>query len=150
MKKLIYASMMILMAQFMTIGIAGAQVASTATGSAAVQHKIIFQLTSEDTMAHKALMKQLNNIITVAPDAKVEVVCHGPGLNIVVKGKTVVQGKIAELSKKGVTFVACEFAMKERNVPKENIIPESGFVKYGIMEVVSRQEEGWSYIKAGF
>jgi intracellular sulfur oxidation DsrE/DsrF family protein len=40
--------------------------------------------------------------------------------------------------------------MKERNVSKEQIIPEAGFVKAGILEIVIKQEEGWSYIKSGF
>ena len=114
------------------------------------QHKIVFQLTTDDTLAHKALMKQLNNITTVAPDTKIEVVCHGPGLGMLVKGKTIVQEKIQQMKMKGVEFVACEFSMSERNVPKEKIIPESGFVKAGIIEIVTKQEQGWSYIKSGF
>jgi uncharacterized protein len=114
------------------------------------QHKIIFQLTTDDTLAHKALMKQLNNITTVAPGTKIEVVCHGPGLGMLVKGKTIVQEKIQQMKMKGVEFVACEFSMSERNVPKEKIIPEAGFVKAGIIEIVTKQEAGWSYIKSGF
>jgi len=113
-------------------------------------HKIVFQLSTEDTLAHKALMKQLNNITTVAPDTKIEVVCHGPGLNMLISSKTTVLPKIRELVKKDIHFVACEFSMKERNVDKSAIIQESGFVKAGIIEIVEKQEAGWSYIKSGF
>ena len=114
------------------------------------QHKIVFQLTTDDTLAHKSLMKQLNNITSVAPDTKIEVVCHGPGLNMLVKGKSPVQEKITALIMKDIVFMACEFSMSERNVSKDKIIPEAGFVKAGIIEIVTRQEEGWSYIKSGF
>lgn len=114
------------------------------------QHKIIFQLSIDDSLAHKALMKQLNNITTVAPGTKIEVVCHGPGLNMLVLGKTTVQEKILQMKMKDIEFVACEFSMSERNVPKEKIIPEAGFVKAGIIEIVTKQEQGWSYIKSGF
>lgn len=113
-------------------------------------HKIVFQLTTNDTMAHKSLMKQLSNITSVAPTTKIEVVCHGPGLDMLVTGKTVVQEKIKQLKVIGVDFVACEFSIKERNVPIEKIIPEAGFVKAGIIEIVTKQEQGWSYIKSGF
>jgi intracellular sulfur oxidation DsrE/DsrF family protein len=113
-------------------------------------HKIVFQLSTEDTLAHKALMKQLNNITTVAPDTKIEVVCHGPGLNMLISSKTTVLLKIRELVKKDIQFVACEFSMKERNVDKTAIVQESGFVKAGIIEIVEKQEAGWSYIKSGF
>lgn len=113
-------------------------------------HKIVFQLTTNDTLAHKSLMKQLNNITSVAPTTKIEVVCHGPGLDMLVAGKTIVQDKIKQLKAIGVDFIACEFSIKERNVPIEKIIPEAGFVKAGIIEIVTKQEQGWSYIKSGF
>ncbi|HOY40264.1 MAG TPA: DsrE family protein [Chitinophagales bacterium] len=113
-------------------------------------HKIIFQLTTNDTMAHKALMKQLNNITTVAPTTKIEIVCHGPGLEMLITEKSIVHQKIKQLSAIGVSFIACEFSMKERNVPQDKIIPEAGYVKAGIIEIVTKQEQGWSYIKSGF
>lgn len=113
-------------------------------------HKIIFQLTTNDTMAHKALMKQLNNITTVAPTTQIEIVCHGPGLEMLITEKSIVHQKIKQLSAIGVSFIACEFSMKERNVPQDKIIPEAGYVKAGIIEIVTKQEQGWSYIKSGF
>lgn len=113
-------------------------------------HKIVFQLTTEDTLAHKSLMRQLNNITTIAPGTKIEVVCHGPGLSMLITGKTTVQDKMQQLVTRGVEFVACEFSMSEKNIPKEKIVPEAGFVKAGIIEIVTRQEAGWSYIKSGF
>jgi intracellular sulfur oxidation DsrE/DsrF family protein len=113
-------------------------------------HKIIFQLATDDTLAHKALMKQLNNISSVSPKSNIEVVCQGPGLNILIAGETTVQDKIQLLKKRNIEFVACEFAMKDRKITKEMMIPEAGYVPYGILEIVEKQEQGWSYIKAGF
>jgi intracellular sulfur oxidation DsrE/DsrF family protein len=113
-------------------------------------HKIVFQLTTADTMAHKALMKQLTNIKSVSPDTKIEVVCHGPGLDLLLSTKTVVHEKIKSAKEKGVEFIACEFSMKERKVEKSAVIQEAGFVPAGIIEIVIKQEEGWAYIKAGF
>lgn len=116
----------------------------------AQKHKIVFQLTTDDTLAHKSLMKQLNNIITVAPGTKIEVVCHGPGLTMLMTDRSVVQEAIRKMKARDIEFVACEFSMSERNVPREKIIAEAAFVKAGIIEVVSKQEAGWSYIKSGF
>ncbi len=113
------------------------------------EHKIIFQLTSGDTTAHKQLIKQFNNILSVSPTTKIEVVCHGAGLDMLVSGKTVVEDKIKILADKGVVFNACEFSIKERKVDRSKIISGSGFVPAGIVEIVSKQEQGWSYIKAG-
>lgn len=113
-------------------------------------HKIVFQLTTSDTSAHKALMKQLVNIKTVAPDTKIEVVCHGPGLDLLLSNKTVVHEKIKTAKEKGVEFIACEFSLKERKLDKSTIISEAGFVPAGIIEIVIKQEQGWTYIKSGF
>ncbi len=118
-------------------------------GETKPEHKIIFQLTSGDTTAHKQLMKQFNNILSVSPTTKIEVVCHGGGLDMLVKGKTIVEDKIKNLSERGVQFMACEFSIKERKVDKNLILSTAGFVPAGIIEVVSKQEQGWSYIKAG-
>jgi hypothetical protein len=46
-------------------------------------------------------------------------------------------------------FNACEFSIKERKVDRSKIIAVSGFVPAGILEIVGKQEQGWSYIKAG-
>lgn len=113
------------------------------------EHKIIFQLTSGDTTAHKQLIKQFNNILSVSPTTKIEVVCHGAGLDMLVSGKTIVEDKIKTLAEKGVVFNACEFSIKERKVDRSKIISVSGFVPAGILEIVGKQEQGWSYIKAG-
>ena len=113
------------------------------------EHKIIFQLTSGDTTAHKQLIKQFNNILSVSPSTKIEIVCHGAGLDMLVLDKTIVADKIKILADKGVVFNACEFSIKERKADRTQIIKSAGFVPAGIIEIVSKQEQGWSYIKAG-
>ena len=151
MKKVSLALLIFVMANTIAIQKVTGQVsANNPTATEDKQHKIIFQLSIDDSVAHKALMKQLNNITTVAPGTKIEVVCHGPGLNMLVMGKTTVQDKIQQMKMRDIIFVACEFYMRERNIPKEKIIPEAGFVKAGIIEIVTKQEQGWSYIKSGF
>ncbi len=145
MKKLLFALLFV-----MNLSTSFAQMGNDLAQKEAIMHKIVFQLSTDDTLAHKALMKQLNNITSVAPDTKIEVVCHGPGLNMLINSKTTVLPKIQELQKRDIQFVACEFSIKERNVDRATIIQEAGFVKAGIIEIVEKQEAGWSYIKSGF
>lgn len=113
-------------------------------------HKIIFQMASGDTLVHKQLMKQLNNILAVAPSTKMEVVCHGPGLDMLITDKTIIADKVKKLIAAGVVFNACEFSMKDKNIVRNQILAEAGTVPAGILEIVARQEQGWSYIKSGF
>lgn len=113
------------------------------------EHKIVFQLTSADTNVHKMLVRQLGNVLAAAPNSKIEVVCHGPGITMLTTRQTIVHPKVSELKGKGIDFVVCENTLKEKKVTKEEIIPEAAFVKAGIIEIVRKQEEGWSYIRAG-
>jgi hypothetical protein len=113
------------------------------------EHKIIFQLTSNDTIVHKQLIKQFNNILSVSPSTKIELVCHGAGIDMLIVGKTIVEDKMKLLADKGVVFNACDFSIKERKIDRSKISSVSGFVPAGIIEIVTKQEQGWSYIKAG-
>lgn len=127
-----------------------AQNQNAATDSRASEYKslkIVFQLTSADTVIHQTLMNQLKNYFSVAPDLKVEVVCHGGGLNMLLKNSSVVQKEIKAYADKGVSFVACEFAMKKRNVGKDQLIDGAGTVISGVLEIAKKQQDGWSYIK---
>ena len=109
--------------------------------------KIVFQLTSADTVIHQTLMSQLKNYFSVAPNLQVEVVCHGGGLEMLVKSSSVVQADIKRYADRGVSFAACEFAMKKRNVTKDQLVAGAGTVISGVLEIAKKQQEGWSYIK---
>jgi len=112
-------------------------------------HKIVIQLTSGDTTVHKSTLRQLGNILTAAPNSTVEVVCHGPGISILQQSKAAYPDKVADLAGRGIQFKACENTMREKKIDKSDILPSAGFVKAGIIEIVKKQEEGWSYIRAG-
>ena len=89
-------------------------------------------------------------MMSVSPKTKIEIVCHGPGLDMLVIGKSKVADKIKENIVRGVVFNACEFSMKEKNVDKSQIIPEITYVSAGILAIVTRVEQGSIYIKSGF
>jgi hypothetical protein len=109
--------------------------------------KIVFQLTSADTLIHQNLMSQLKNYWSVAPDTQFEVVCHSAGLNMLLKNTCVIQDDIKMYADKGVSFVACEFSMKKKNVTKDQLVAGSSTVTSGVLEIAKKQQEGWSYIK---
>ena len=121
------------------------------TNGPVLQHRIVMQLSSNDTLVWKGLMNNLKHLKAGWSDSLViEVVAHGPGLDFLTKGKTTQQEKISHFKQMGIVFIACENTMMERKIPKESIIAEATFVRMGIGEIVQKQEQGWSYIKAGF
>ena len=109
--------------------------------------KIVFQLTSADTVIHQNLMSQLKNYWSVDPDIKFEVICHSGGLNMLMKNTCVIQDQIKMYADKGVSFLACEFAMKKRGVTKDQLVGGAETVLSGVLEIAKKQQEGWSYIK---
>ena len=114
------------------------------------QHRIIMQLTSGDTLVHKNLMKQFKNMKEAAPTMQIEVVCHGPGMDLLMSDRSIVQAKVKEFAAQGIVFLACDNTIRERNLDPAKVLSEAGHVKAGIIHIVVRQEDGWSYIKAGF
>jgi uncharacterized protein len=115
------------------------------------KHRIVMQLTSKDTLAHKSLLKQLNNLKDGwGDDVDIVVVCHGPGIDFMRTAMTPYRNEIYRTKERGIRFIVCENSLKERKVAKEEILPDMDYVKMGIGEIVIRQEQGWSYIKAGF
>lgn len=113
-------------------------------------HRIVFQLSTPDTLAYRALSRQLNNLLSYWPDAQLEVVVHNKGIPFLIASKTNVGPEIAALKARGVTFLACENTLKQQKLDKSVIMPEAGFVPAGLAQIAERQEAGWSYIKAGF
>lgn len=114
------------------------------------QHRIVMQLTSGDTLVHKNLMKQFKNMLDAAPNLQLELVCHGPGMDLLMGDRSIVAGKVKEFAGKGITFLACDNTIRERQLDPTKVLAEAGHVKAGIIHIVERQEDGWSYIKAGF
>lgn len=114
-------------------------------------HRIIMHLSTDDTIAWKGMMKNIKNLKAGWGDkVMIEVVANGPGIEFLMKGKTTQQESIAYFKSQGVEFMGCENTLIDRNIPKSMIIPEAGFVKMGVGEIIMKQEQGWAYIKAGF
>ena len=114
------------------------------------QHRIVFHLTSPDTAAYRALTKQLHHVIERWPDVQLEVVAHNKGIGILVAEKTNVQTEITHLKSEGVVFSACENTMRSQKLERSQMVKESGYVPSGVVRAAELQEQGWSYIKAGF
>ena len=115
------------------------------------QHRVVMQLSSADTMVWKGLMNNLRNLKAGWGDSVIiEVVAHGPGIELLMKAKTTQLASIKTHKANGIVFYVCENTMREKKIPYDAIIAEGVFVKMGIGHVIIRQEQGWTYIKTGF
>lgn len=112
-------------------------------------YKVVFDLTSRDTLDQKNLVRWLTEISNANPEAKMEVVMYAKGLEMVVKDKSAVAEEITRLSaNKNISFKVCAVAMKNNNIGPDQLLAGIEVVPDGIYEIISRQKEGWGYIKA--
>ena len=151
MKKIKLLFVVVLINTFSSFAQTSASGKTEISGSKTAQHRVIMQMVSGDTLAHKALISQLKNLKEVWADSvEIEVLIQGPALDMIIANKTTQQEGIYKLKQKGVRFIACEFSMSQRKVTKEELLKEMESVKYGLVEIITKQEQRWSYLKAGF
>ena len=111
-------------------------------------YRVIFDITSGDTAAHKTVIRQIRGISQSRPDAQLEVAIYSDALGMVMKDKSIIADAIQELSSnKKASFKVCAATMKRNNVDKSQLIAGVDIVPDAIYEIVTKQHEGWGYIK---
>ena len=111
-------------------------------------YNIVFDITTSDTATHARVIRWSKGIIESHPDAKIEIVFYGRALDMIVKNKSVVANDVITLAtEKKVSFVACEHAMKVLNVDKSQLLSGVTTVPDALYELVTKQAEGYGYIK---
>ncbi len=117
--------------------------------AAQADYKVVFDLTSKDSVDQQAVIRWLKEIVTQSADAKMEVVMYAKGINLVLKDKSAFPAAVTELAaNKNISFRVCAIALKNQGIDKSQLLPGVETVPDGIYEIVSKQREGWGYIKA--
>ena len=115
------------------------------------QQKIVFDFVKSDTTDFRVMITQIKNVLKEEPNSAIEIVCYGPGLIMLVSDKTNVSKEMEELQKSpNVSFAACANSMRRLKVEKSQLVSFAKVVPVAILELSARQQEGWSYIKAGY
>ena len=111
-------------------------------------YKVVFDLTSKDSNDQKTVIRWVNEVVKAEPTAQMEVVMYGQGLDLVTKGKSAVSEDVLRLAQnKNVAFKVCRVAMKAHNLQPGDLLQGVQTVPDGIYEVISKQQQGWGYIK---
>lgn len=110
--------------------------------------KIVFDVTSGDTLTHQAVMRHVSEMAKAYPQSSFEVVVYGNAMPMLVKGKSTVAKAIQKLeTNSNVSFKVCEMTMARYKVDKSQLFANVTPVPDGILEIVNKQTEGWGYIK---
>ena len=115
---------------------------------AQTDYKVVFDMTNKDSSSHKTVVRQTSGIAKSSPGAQLEVVIYSQALDMVVQGKSTVADQVAELIKnKQASFKVCAVTMQRYNIDKSQLIPGVEVVPDGIYEIITKQRQGWGYIK---
>jgi intracellular sulfur oxidation DsrE/DsrF family protein len=113
-------------------------------------YRVVFDLTSRDTLDQKAVMRWVGEISASDPGAQLEVVMYGKGFELVMPEKSAFVAQVDNAIKNpNVSFKVCQAALKNNNVDRSRIMADVHTVPDGIYEILMKQRAGWGYIKVG-
>ncbi len=133
--------------------LAGATVGSRADDKpslkeAAKMLKVVVHINFSDAERQKHGLKNVANILKeVTGEAEIVIVCHGAGIDLLVKEKSQHAEAVGELVKAKVRFEACENTLRDKSIPKDNLLAGVTTTPSGAVEVVRKQQEGFGYFK---
>jgi intracellular sulfur oxidation DsrE/DsrF family protein len=126
-------------------------VASLSLGQVHRAHRVVIELNVPGPAAYQAILGNVENIRKAfAPDPiQVEIVCRGPGINMLIAKDNRLTDRIRKAQKAGVVFAGCSNTMRAMHLDRKFLFPFVQVVDAGVAEVVRKQEAGWSYLKGG-
>jgi len=134
----------------------GTTLAAGAAWAEGQTHHIAFHVNQNDP---QVMNMALNNVANVnkyyesqGDTAVIEVVTYGPGLNMLVSGKSPVADRISAMSLEieGLSFAACgntHRKMSEKAGHDVALLDEAGIVPSGVVRLVELQQQGYAYVR---
>jgi uncharacterized protein len=118
--------------------------------------KVLVHLTSSDSESGLNTLTNLEQMLqeyrSNGQNVRVEVVANGHGIDLLRQGTTPFGPLIARLAKeyKNLSFAACKNTIDQMQITGDeeiDLIPQAKLIDSGIVEVIERQKQGWTYIR---
>ncbi len=115
------------------------------------QDRVVYHIDNVAAQGLKGL-RNLRNHLDVDPAAKITVVTHAEGVDMLMEGAKAANGTeyaplVSALKSRGVAFEICEITLKNRELKKEQFIQEATFTPSGVVRIAKLQAQGSAYIK---
>lgn len=119
-------------------------------------HHVVMHVDEADPARQELVLNNAANIVKYYQDkgeeVEVEVVTYGPGLTMLLADKSPVADRIASFQQnyENVSFKACAntYAKMSKKAGKDlALLPAAKMVPSGVIHLVQREEEGWSYVR---
>ena len=110
---------------------------------------VVWDLSSSDTAVHGAVFRQINNARALKPELQIEVVFHGQAVLSLLKEDKSFETRVKSAKEKGVIIAVCNNSLRRLKIDPSQLMPEATVVPSAVVELIIKQSEGWSYLKAG-
>jgi uncharacterized protein len=115
------------------------------------QDRVVYHIDNTAAQGLKGL-RNLRNHLDVDPAAKITVVTHAEGVDLLMEGAKAANGTeyaplVSALKSRGVSFEICEITLKNRDLKKDQFIQEASFTPSGVVRIAKLQGQGAAYIK---
>lgn len=118
-------------------------------------HKLVLQVDDNDPKRMNLVLNNAANIDAYyknkGEEVTIDIVAYGPGLKMLL-GKSPVKARIKSFGQNfdNISFKACgntykKFTKKLGHAPK--LLPEAKIVPAGVVWIMEREEQGWSYVR---
>jgi len=110
---------------------------------------VVWDLSNADTAVQGAVFRQINNARVQKPELQIEVVFHGQAVLSLLKEDKSFEARVKSAKEKGVIIAVCNNSLRRLKIDPAQLMPETTVVPSAVVELIVKQSEGWSYLKAG-
>jgi intracellular sulfur oxidation DsrE/DsrF family protein len=120
---------------------------AAAQASAAGKERVVIQVSTPEQRVWNQALNYVENLQTLygKDNIEIEIVALGWGIGLL-KFDSPMATRVADALKRGATLQACEVTMDRQKLTRQDMLPDIGYVKAGLGQIIKRQKEGWSYI----
>lgn len=124
-----------------------AKVGARPTAAQAAKNRVVIQINEEDGKKWMAVLANIRNIqAELGPNnVAIAVVAIGAGLGMLA-ADSIAANEVEDAIKSGVEFIACGNSMTAQKISPEDLVAGSKIAKAGYVEIMRRQQAGWSYL----
>jgi intracellular sulfur oxidation DsrE/DsrF family protein len=114
----------------------------------APQNRVVMQVSDGEPGKWNLALNNASNLQADlgAANVQIEIVAYGPGLGMLKKDSPVAT-RVDQALVSGVKIVACENTMRAQKLVQADMLPSIGYVGAGVVEIMQRQQQGWSYLR---
>jgi uncharacterized protein len=108
---------------------------------------VVIHLDEPGEQKHRSVLRNAMNLLPeVPPGTVVELVVHGPAIDLARPGRPTADA-LSQAMAAGVSLRVCRNSMRSLGLAAEDLVPGAVPVPSGVGHLVARQREGWAYLR---